>query len=192
MSNQFDEQNVEFWDPDHYETGSTNPPKSNGGLVAILLVAVILLGGLCSALGIINIQLLRQLAQMQTPEETLSILDDPRDTVPDATVHIQDAYQCSGILCLELEGQTVSDFDRRFYDMPAGVLVLAVTEGGIAQTGGICTGDVITAVDGSTITGSEDLQDRMAQARPGQTLSLEIYRPKTQEKLNLTVALSEE
>ena len=28
---------------DSYETGSTNPPKSNGGLVAILLVAVILL-----------------------------------------------------------------------------------------------------------------------------------------------------
>ena len=192
MSNQFDEQAVESWDPDHYETGSTNPPKSNGGLVAVLLVAVILLGGLCSALGIINIQLLRQLAQMQAPEETLSILDDPGDTVPDATVPIQDAYQCSGILCLELEGQTVSDFDRRFYDMPAGVLVLDVTEGGIAQTGGIRTGDVITAVDGAAITGSAELQDRMALARPGQTLSVEIDRPGTKEKLNLTVALLEE
>lgn len=49
------------WERDSYETGSTKPPKSRGGIVAILLIAVIFLGGICSVLGIMNIRLFRQL-----------------------------------------------------------------------------------------------------------------------------------
>ncbi len=45
------------WDRDSYETGSTQPPKQGGGLVAVLLVLVIFLVGLSSALGILNIKL---------------------------------------------------------------------------------------------------------------------------------------
>ena len=49
------------WDQDSYKTGSTKPPKNRGGAIAVLLVAVILLGGITSALGVMNIQLFRQL-----------------------------------------------------------------------------------------------------------------------------------
>ena len=51
----------EPWDRDSYETGSTKPPKSRSGLLSVLLVAVILLGGITSALGIMNIRLFQQL-----------------------------------------------------------------------------------------------------------------------------------
>ena len=51
-------QNVE---QDSYKTGSTKPPKNRGGLVAGLLVAVILLAGVCSILGLMNVQLFRML-----------------------------------------------------------------------------------------------------------------------------------
>ena len=51
------------WERDSYETGSTKPPKSRGGLIAILLIAVIFLGGISSVLGIMNIKLFRQLKQ---------------------------------------------------------------------------------------------------------------------------------
>ena len=47
----------ETWDPDFYETGSTRPPKSHRGLITLLMVLVILLGGISSALGIMNIKL---------------------------------------------------------------------------------------------------------------------------------------
>ena len=59
-----DERNLheyEPWDRDSYETGSTKPPKSRSGLLSVLLVAVILLGGITSALGIMNIRLFQQL-----------------------------------------------------------------------------------------------------------------------------------
>ncbi len=47
----------EPWDRDFYETGSTKPPKQGGGLAAGLLVLVILLVGISSTLGILNIRL---------------------------------------------------------------------------------------------------------------------------------------
>ena len=49
------------WDQDSYKTGSTKPPKNRGGAIAVLLVAVILLGGVASVLGVMNVRLFRQL-----------------------------------------------------------------------------------------------------------------------------------
>jgi len=54
---------IEPWDRDSYETGSTHPPKNQNGLVAVLLIAVILLGGISSVLGVLNIKLFRELEQ---------------------------------------------------------------------------------------------------------------------------------
>ena len=45
-----------------YRTGPTAPPKKYGSLIAVLLVAVILFGGLASVLGIMNIRLLDNLS----------------------------------------------------------------------------------------------------------------------------------
>jgi len=52
------------WEPGMYETGRTRPPKSHGGLIAILLVVVIFLCGLVSALGVVNIKLFARLNEM--------------------------------------------------------------------------------------------------------------------------------
>ena len=57
------------WEPGMYETGRTRPPKSHGGLIAILLVVVIFLCGLVSALGVMNIKLFTQLKELSQPKE---------------------------------------------------------------------------------------------------------------------------
>lgn len=44
-----------------YQTGNTCPPKRHSVLIAVLFVAVILLGGISSALGLLNIRLFQQL-----------------------------------------------------------------------------------------------------------------------------------
>lgn len=49
------------WDQNVYQTGSTVPPKKHGALVAVLLAAVIFLGGIASVLGILNIRLFQQI-----------------------------------------------------------------------------------------------------------------------------------
>lgn len=60
------------YDPDNYRTGRTRPPKRRSGLIAFLLVVIIFLGGLSSALGVMNIRLFRQISA-QTPVDTAPI-----------------------------------------------------------------------------------------------------------------------
>lgn len=63
------------WDPleqDFYQTGKTQPPKSHGGLIAVLLVLVILLCGIVSVLSLLNIRLFRQISNQ--PEESQNML----------------------------------------------------------------------------------------------------------------------
>ena len=49
------------WDDGVYGTGSTQPPKSHRAVVALLLVTVIFLGGITTAMSILNIRLFREL-----------------------------------------------------------------------------------------------------------------------------------
>ena len=69
---------IEPWEQDSYETGSTKPPKSRGGVIAVLLVAVIFLGGICSALGIMNIKLFHKL---NAADSDLAFHEDPGSTL---------------------------------------------------------------------------------------------------------------
>ena len=49
----------EPWEQSFYGTGSTRPPKSHRGILAILLVSVIFLGGVATAFSLLNIRLFR-------------------------------------------------------------------------------------------------------------------------------------
>ena len=85
MGKQFDDKT--------YQTGHTAPPKSRGGLIAILLAVIILLGGVISILGLLNIHLFRKLVRIDKegvalaevlPDEGNSVLEPTRfgtDTV---------------------------------------------------------------------------------------------------------------
>lgn len=64
-------------DDSTYQTGAIHPPKRSSGLVAFLLATVIFLGGMCSALGILNIRLLQQLAQTEQDTTPLSMAPIP-------------------------------------------------------------------------------------------------------------------
>ena len=71
--------------PGTYQTGSTRPPKNSSGLVAFLLVVVIVLLGVVTLLGVMNVKLFRQLGD-QLPEETLGISISNQNQLPIATV----------------------------------------------------------------------------------------------------------
>lgn len=55
------------WDSGTYQTGASQPNKSQSGLITGLLIATIFLGGIASALGVINIHLLAELGQRESP-----------------------------------------------------------------------------------------------------------------------------
>lgn len=66
----------DFWENGEsgtYQTGSSKPRKGQSALITGLLMATIFLGGLASALGVMNIRLLTQLLQQQTDEAYLPV-----------------------------------------------------------------------------------------------------------------------
>lgn len=69
------------WDHGIYETGRTRPPKDHRGLVAVLLVIVIFLGGLVSALSVLNIRLFAQLENQNKQEVSLSFVSEEEEAV---------------------------------------------------------------------------------------------------------------
>lgn len=72
----------ECWDDGTYRTGSTRPPKASSPLVPFLLCAVIFLGGIASALGLLNIRLLRQLQQSMEPTVPIAMQTGPSGNSP--------------------------------------------------------------------------------------------------------------
>ncbi len=175
------------WDRDYYGTGSTNPPKSHGGIIACLLVMVILLGGACSALGILNVRLLQELANAEPEPSTVYLFQDPLASVNEAPTESQGKVPKLG-----LWSQTVSDFDRRFYDLPRGVLVTDVALDGAAEQAGLRTGDVIVSLEGQRVSDQESLQEALMQLMPGQHVQVDFYRQQTETSHSVTVILSKE
>ena len=68
------------WDDSVYGTGPTEPPKSRGGIVALLLILVIFLCGIITVLGILNIKLFKELNTLE--QERLSIAHMEQETTP--------------------------------------------------------------------------------------------------------------
>ncbi|MBQ7415822.1 MAG: trypsin-like peptidase domain-containing protein [Oscillospiraceae bacterium] len=70
------------WDSDTYQTGSTEPPKSHKGLIAVLLITVIFLAGIASILGILNVKLFSALNAQSPGDDPLSLYQDSEQTAP--------------------------------------------------------------------------------------------------------------
>ena len=66
------------WDDGVYGTGPTEPPKSRGGLVALLLILVIFLCGIVTVLGILNVRLFAQLKTLEEPKLAIAVVDEPQ------------------------------------------------------------------------------------------------------------------
>ena len=90
------------WEQDSYKNGSTKPPKNRGGLIAILLIAVIFLGGIASALGIMNVRLFHQLKQNTGSPDTdffqASTTEESQENQQNATDYVPN----NGDLTIEL------------------------------------------------------------------------------------------
>lgn len=78
----FNNEYLDPWDQGTYQTGSTNPPKSHSGLIAVLLIAVIFLAGIASILGILNVRLFSALKSQDDGTIPLSVYEDTDAETP--------------------------------------------------------------------------------------------------------------
>ena len=77
--------------------------------------------------------------------------------------------------------------ESQSYGLPQGAAVRSVTENGPAAEAGLQENDIITTVNGETITGSNDLVKLVTSSSAGDTLELTVYRQGQTLTLTLTV-----
>ncbi len=64
--------NYQDWDDSVYGTGPTQPPKSRGGLLALLLILIIFLCGIVTVLGVLNIRMFQELKIQEQTDLAIS------------------------------------------------------------------------------------------------------------------------
>ena len=72
-------------------------------------------------------------------------------------------------------------------DTATGALVSSVEDGSAADGAGVERGDVITAIDGTTVASSNELRNRIAATRPGARVTLTVLRDGAQKQLAVTL-----
>lgn len=88
-----------------------------------------------------------------------------------------------------ITGVTVTEADAERFNLPQGVYVYAVGDGSAAEIAGIRQGDIITAIDGTSITTMDELNEIKNQHNAGDTVSLTISR--SGETIEVHVTLQE-
>ena len=158
------------WNQTTYQTGSTQPPKHHGGLIAFLLGLVIFFMGVSTALSLMNIKLFYQLnAQAET---TCSPVAFAQADGTDSLEIVSESFSFP----LGFAGQTVPEFWCLYQEIPHGVYVMEVTPGSDAEIKGLSPGDVITAVEGSTVGSAEDLTRLLQIYADGEALKVSFCR----------------
>jgi len=168
------------WDQDTYQTGSTRPPKSHGGLIAFLLGLVIFLSGISTALGLMNIQLFRQLNELEEPTSP-----------PVAFAHAEDqqteCFQEEIPFDLGFSGQTVPEFWNLYQDIPRGFYITDVSRASEAEKQGMVPGDIILQVDDIRIVDANGLAAALAEYPSQSDIQFILYR--NQQEMVLTLRI---
>ena len=91
---------------------------------------------------------------------------------------------------LGISGQFVDSMTGRFYGLPQGEYV-AQLNSSEAQASGLQVGDVITAIDGQQLDSESTLRSAILSKKPGDTVTLQVYRSSTQQSTTVELKLSE-
>ncbi|MBQ2881192.1 MAG: trypsin-like peptidase domain-containing protein [Clostridia bacterium] len=84
-----------------------------------------------------------------------------------------------------ISGQAVSSAMARYYGLPQGVMVTAVDNNSGADIAGIEEYDIITEIDGKTITSMSDIQSINETHSVGDIIQVTFYRNRQYQTVNL-------
>lgn len=93
---------------------------------------------------------------------------------------------------LGIKGYDVNETGAQMYNMPTGVYIAEVTEGGAAEKAGLSKGTIITAFDGSSVSSMDSLKGQRAYYKAGETVTVTVQVPEnngeyTESKVEVTL-----
>lgn len=150
---------TENFDNQTYNIGHTAPPKSRGGLIAVLLIVIIFLGGVISILGLLNISLFQQLLKNDKNKSALAVA--VRENNGDASV--LDVTYGNETIVLEFSPQSMDYYPQNggmslqgIYESTVRSLVSVETDSQNG-TGIILTKDGYILTNSYLLTGAEKI-----------------------------------
>ncbi len=87
---------------------------------------------------------------------------------------------------IDKSGATLSD-KRKEFGVVDGVWVREIVDGGSAVGSDIKVDDVIIGIDGKKVQNFADLQEAIAQHRPGDKVTVKVMRDKKEKNINITL-----
>ncbi|XYJ11724.1 DegQ family serine endoprotease [Telluria sp. B2] len=111
----------------------------------------------------------------------------------DVASRIKDQILTTGKVQHAKLGVTIQDVNQGFadsfnLDSPEGALVANVERGSAAEKAGLKSGDIVRKVNGQPIIGSGDLPGMLAVSKPGDKVTLDVWRDGKIVRLNATLA----
>ncbi len=176
----------ESWDSGTYQTGSTKEGKGQNGLITGLLIAVIFLGGLASALGLMNFKLLTQLMNQQSQALPLSV-DATAGTVSNYNREYQSGTPVlpdNRELTLTVGGNTAVVSAEEILNQPSLVELTVKTSHGRLRTGPA----LVLSSDGYLLTNAhltEDARYLTVQLSNGEAYSAILVATDTYSDLSV-------
>ncbi len=100
---------------------------------------------------------------------------------------VEDESQAAylGITCLDVSSNT-----EEMYNMPVGVFVRSVEEGGPADQAGILTGDIIQKFDGTTVQTYDNLTNQLSYYKAGEQVEIVVARAEGGEYKEQTLTIT--
>lgn len=120
--------------------------------------------------------------------EALGFAIPINDAIAIAKQVIEKGYVASaglGIRCYNVTDYYQANAITQF-NIPQGVIVASVNEGGAAEKAGLLPEDIITAINGTTVTNLNELKLQLRRLAPGDEGELTVYRNKEYITVKIT------
>lgn len=114
----------------------------------------------------------------------------PINNVLDIIDDLKSYGYVTGKIDLGMQLTDITSKDTAFYYgvNQTGCYVLSVTRGSNAETAGFTTGDLITKVNGTSVSTSADVEKALDKSKVGDNVKFTVYRNGTTKDLTLTLA----
>ena len=154
-----------------YGTGCTEPPKNHQAIIALLLIAVIFLGGISTALSVLNIRLFQELNQ---PEEQAVAFSAARQHPAESTEPTAPLSQDASAIAIHTapdlqvspEDQALSLQEIYEKNIPSVVSITAQTVGATSTgTGVVLSGKGYLVTNFHVVEGAQNLRVRLSDDR---------------------------
>lgn len=104
---------------------------------------------------------------------------------------IQHGY-VSGRPAIGVTGYNIAEQTAQYNNVPQGVLITAVDTNSDAAKQGLQANDIITGVEGKTITTMDEINTAKKDLKAGDRLKLTVYRMSTGKTMNITITLADQ